>query len=154
MWSVSSERAFPFEGNWNESISLYSLRVSESSSERAFPFEGNWNVIVSRLGSCRGVIVRKGFPVWRELKHGVKNSNRYFFLKCPQVVSRLKGIETLIHDTKQTDTRYCPQVVSRLKGIETFACDKVRIHQRQVRKWFPVWRELKQALYEGIIGKR
>ena len=109
--------AFPFEGNWNES--LWILFSALLMFRYAFPFEGNWNPLPCRFLSLN-LTVQIRFPVWRELKHYILPdfhphllpfTFRYAFpfegnwndetiwwnpsFFGSDTLSRLKGIETL-----------------------------------------------------------
>ena len=59
-----------------------------------FPFEGNWNLWVYTHRFAGFVAVRNYFPVWRELKQ-IPDAFITIFNRCSELLSRLKGIETL-----------------------------------------------------------
>ena len=86
--------AFPFEGNWNSTVEVWTKCSRKASSDTlsrlkgietlsnpihylqhqngqfryAFPFEGNWNNNPYRMGFPKNFGVQIRFPVWRELK--------------------------------------------------------------------------------------
>ena len=133
---------FPFEGNWNFKVYIYTIRPIICALLYTFPFEGNWNEIVFRQRDGFNLLAIH-FPVWRELKHqrqarteqaisgllytfpfeGNWNPNRYRngnTLKAAcYTLSRLKGIETQHISISQNNRGKTCYTLSRLKGIET-----------------------------------
>ena len=78
-----------------------SLIIPKSmTSEWAFPFEGNWNLVsaITHLRkSSQEVVLWMSLPVWRELKLKLACSgvcNLFRSVICLNEPSRLKGIET------------------------------------------------------------
>ena len=151
----TSERTFPFEGNWNthgycgesniflwgpkglsrlkgiETILLFLAlkNLAVDRSERTFPFEGNWNTSHwTPLSHLRGK-VRKDFPVWRELKLWIRPDGG---LSSPRVRKDFPVWREL------KPIGYTPW----RKNAVTF-----------VRKDFPVWRELKRFHTRPYWGK-
>ena len=83
-----------------------------------FPFEGNWNPLAP-IG-CDHLGLTMSFPVWRELKRNLSNLACSAGFLTYNVLSRLKGIETLqCRPLRCVGDTY--NVLSRLKGIETNA---------------------------------
>ena len=165
MWdAMLSERAFPFEGNWNafsivstvvpliifvrkgfpvwRELKLQGICVSDTQkwikSERAFPFEGNWNSFCSFGASTICTFVRKGFPVWRELKRRCRLQLRKRVWTGPKGLSRLKGIETQPLRRPMYRPLSRPKGLSRLKGMETlFQCDECCLFAFVSERAFP-----------------
>ena len=103
------------------------------------PFEGNWNKVLSVISTAKPK-VRNYYPVWRELKPRLPLTIGW--LNSSELLSRLKGIETLIAGDFLFPTR-CSELLSRLKGIETLESPSPPDMLTLVRNYYPVWRELK-----------
>ena len=85
--------AFPFEGNWN--FQPYISLHSPVCFGYAFPFEGNWNVLHGVPVASVYQTLWICFPVWRELKLHTSHNLLNWTFKALDMLSRLKGIETL-----------------------------------------------------------
>ena len=125
LWTVNSpywltfglRYTFPFEGNWN-GVSNHCCK-SHFGLRYTFPFEGNWNLLVLNI--------QKGFCAWDTL-------------------SRLKGIETA--PTGPIDARFlCLRYTFPFEGNWNAYASWLVLYQSPLEIHFPVWRELKRALW-------
>ena len=175
-------KPFPFEGNWNSFSVFLLINYFLCVFGKPFPFEGNWNLQPYQYSALHRLIVRKAFPVWRELKRTLfpilvsgwcpvvrkafpvwrelklgdfQNPIEFLVIRGSESLSRLKGIETstqLLHQRWQS--LWSSESLSRLKGIETFSRYIRRIKHLFVRKAFPVWRELKLFTTIALLQKK